>query len=385
MEFASFKYRWKLFILILAVIIGLLSLIVTNFLASELSNEERKKIELWAEGIRQLSNLESSNQDYTFIFQVVQNNTTVPVILTDESGNIISFRNLSYSKIDTPEKAAKVLMKMNNFHEPIVVNLLDGKKNFVYYKDSTTLIYLTYYPYIQLTVIILFLAISYYAFSQSRRAEQNRIWVGLAKETAHQLGTPTSSLLACLVMLREKGNPAAIAEELEKDILRLQKIVDRFSKIGSTPVLEIRNIVETINRSIDYLKTRSSKKISIVTNFDANEPILVPLNETLFEWVIENLFRNAVDAIQGNGEIKFSVTDNIQVVYIDISDNGRGLPKAKFKQVFQPGYTTKSRGWGLGLTLTKRIVEEYHKGRIFINYSELNKGTSFRIVLPKTA
>jgi len=376
------KLRWNLIILLIAGLI-FSSLIFTNSLVKQLSIEERKKIELWAEGMKQLSNLENTNKDINFIFEVIQDNTTVPVLLTDEKDSILSYRNFSYSKIDSPQKVATLIKNMRNSHEPIQVTLLDGKKNFIYYKDSTTLVSLTYYPYVLISIIIVFLIITYFAFSQARRAEQNRIWVGLAKETAHQLGTPTSSLLACLDMLKEGVNGLNVAVELEKDILRLEKIADRFSKIGSVPSLEQKNIIETINNSTDYLKRRVSNRIKFTRLYDDNETVIIPINSILIEWVIENIVRNAIDAIQGDGEIIFDIQDHIQVVYIDICDNGKGIPKSKFKKIFEPGYTTKSRGWGLGLTLSKRIIEEYHNGKIFINYSELNKGTSFRIVLPK--
>ena len=382
MDIQHNKLRWNFIIVLIAVLI-FSSLIFTNSLVKELSNEERKKIELWAEGMKQLSNIENSNKDITFIFEVIQNNTTVPVILTDEKDSILSCRNFSFPKNNSPENVRAILNKMRNSHEPILVTLLDGKKNYIYYKDSTTLVRLTYYPYVLISIIIVFLIITYYAFSQARRAEQNRIWIGLAKETAHQLGTPTSSLLACLDMLKEGEQNQAIAIELEKDIFRLEKIADRFSKIGSIPSLEQKNIIEIINISTDYLKNRVSNKIKFTRLYDEKESVYIPINVILIEWVIENIVRNAVDAIQGDGEIVFSIYDHIQVVYIDISDNGKGIPKSKYKKIFEPGYTTKSRGWGLGLTLSKRIIEEYHNGKIFINYSEINKGTSFRIVLPK--
>ena len=383
MEIKYNKLRWNLIIFLIAGLI-VSSLIFTNSLVKVLSIEERKKIELWAEGMKQLSDLENSNKDITFVFEVIQNNTTVPVILTDEKDSILSYRNVSFSKIDAPKKAAKVLSKMKSSHEPILVTLLDGKKNYIYYKDSITLIRLTYYPYVLIAIIIIFLIITYFAFSQARRAEQNRIWIGLAKETAHQLGTPTSSLMACLDILREGGDGPTVAVELEKDILRLEKIADRFSKIGSIPSLEQQNIVEIINKSSDYLQSRVSNKIKFTKLFDDKETVIIPVNSILIEWVVENIVRNAVDAIQEEGEILFDIVDHIQVVYIDISDNGKGIPKSKYKTVFEAGYSTKSRGWGLGLTLSKRIIEEYHNGKIFINSSEVNKGTSFRIVLPKS-
>jgi len=369
------KLRWNLIIFLIAGLI-ISSLVFTNSLVKELSNEERKKIELWAEGMKQLSDIENSSKDITFVFEVIQNNTTVPVILTDEKDSILSFRNFPFSKINTPEKVKKTLSKMRSSHEPILVTLLDGKKNYIYFKDSITLVRLTYYPYVLVAIIIVFLIITYFAFSQARRAEQNRIWIGLAKETAHQLGTPTSSLLACLEILKEGGDGPTVAIELEK-------IADRFSKIGSIPSLEQQNIVEIINKSSEYLKSRVSNRIAFTRLYDQNEAVFIPVNSILIEWVVENIVRNAVDAIQGEGEILFNIVDHIQVVYIDITDNGKGIPKSRFKKVFEAGYSTKSRGWGLGLTLSKRIIEEYHDGKIFINYSEVNRGTSFRLVLPK--
>lgn len=383
METKYNKIRWNVIIALVAILI-FSSLLFTNQLVKELSIEERKKIELWAEGMKQLSDLENANKDISFVFEVIQNNTTVPVILTDDKDSILSFRNIPFNKIDSPEKAEKVLGRMKDSHEPIQVTLLDGKKNYIFYRDSSTLIKLTYYPYVLISIIIFFIIVIYYAFSQARRAEQNRIWIGLAKETAHQLGTPTSSLLACLEILKEGGDGQTVATELEKDILRLEKIADRFSKIGSVPALEHQNIIDIINKSADYLKSRVSNKIVFKKLYDEKETLNIPVNPILIEWVVENIVRNAVDAIQGEGEILFSIQDNIQVVYIDITDNGKGIHKSKHKKVFEAGYSTKSRGWGLGLTLSKRIIEEYHKGKIFINFSEVNKGTSFRIVLPKS-
>lgn len=382
METKYNRIRWNIIIALVAILI-FSSLLFTNRLVKELSIEERKKIELWAEGMKQLSDLENTNKDISFVFEVIQNNTTVPVILTDNKDSILSYRNIPFNKIDSQVKANDVLSEMKDSHEPIQVTLLDGKKNYIYYRDSTTLIRLTYYPYVLISIILFFIIVIYYAFSQARRAEQNRIWIGLAKETAHQLGTPTSSLLACLEILKEGGDSHTVATELEKDILRLEKIADRFSKIGSVPSLEHQNIIDIINKSADYLKSRVSSKIVFRKLYDEKEALAVPVNPILIEWVVENIVRNAVDAIQGDGEILFNIQDNIQVVYIDITDNGKGIHKSKHKKVFEAGYSTKSRGWGLGLTLSKRIIEEYHKGKIFINFSEINRGTSFRIVLPK--
>ena len=387
MEIYVAKQRWKALLLVVAILIGFASLYITNSLVQDLSHEERKKIELWAEAIREIShisNMADSSQNFTIVFEVLQNNTTVPVLLTDENDNILSYRNIKPSKLETKEGAEKMLAQMKSSKEPIVVTLIDGSKNIVYYKDSTTLVKLTYYPYVQLIVIILFILVSYYAFSHSRKAEQNRVWVGLAKETAHQLGTPTSSLLAWLELIRQSDTDPELVAHFEKDISRLEKVVDRFSKIGSTPSLKTLDIVATISSTVEYIRNRISSKIQLVINFDQTESILVPVNETLFEWVIENIIRNSVDAIQSSGEVSVSIVDNTQVVFIDITDTGKGIPRSHFKTVFQPGYTTKSRGWGLGLTLSKRIIEVYHNGKLFVNGSEIDKGTTFRIVLRKS-
>jgi K+-sensing histidine kinase KdpD len=381
------KQRWKILLLVVAVLIGFASLFITNVLVNDLSREERTKIQLWAEAIKELSqitDLADTTQNFTIIGEVLQNNTTVPVILTDEDDNILSYRNIKPQRLDTKEEAQKLIAHMKSAKEPIVVTLIDDSKNIVYYKDSSTLTLLTYYPYIQLIVIILFIVVSYYAFSHSRRAEQNRVWVGLAKETAHQLGTPTSSLLAWLELIRESDLHPELVANFEKDISRLEKIVDRFSKIGSTPALKSVDLIKVLNGTVDYLRNRVSSKIKIVKNFEPNESILVPINEVLFEWVLENIIKNSVDAIQSSGEVSISVVDNTQVIFIDITDSGRGIPRSHFKTVFQPGYTTKSRGWGLGLTLSKRIVEVYHNGKLFVNNSEIDKGTTFRIVLRKS-
>jgi len=374
-------------LLVVAVLIGFASLYITNSLVKDLSLEERKKIELWAKAIREISNiadLADSSQNFAIVLEVLENNTTVPVLLTDENDSILSHMNIRPSRLQTQEDAQRMLSQMKSSKEPIVVTLIDGSKNIVYYKDSTTLVKLTYYPYVQLIVIILFIIASYYAFSHSRKAEQNRVWVGLAKETAHQLGTPTSSLLAWLELIRDSGIDPKLVANFEKDISRLEKVVDRFSKIGSSPSLRVTNLLTVIGSTVDYLRNRISSKISLTVQFNSADSIPVPINETLFEWVLENVIRNSVDAIQSTGEVTVSVIDNTQVVFIDITDTGKGIPRSHFKTVFQPGYTTKSRGWGLGLTLSKRIIEVYHNGKLFVNNSEVDKGTTFRIVLNKS-
>ena len=383
MNIYSKKQKWKLLLLIIAIIIGVSSFIITNNLAKKLAIEERKKVELWAMGMRQLSALDNQEKDYTFILEVIKNNETVPVILTDKEGQIIASRNLDPHKENDQEYLAKQLEKMKKDNDPIEIMLLDGNMNYIYYKESILLTRLFYFPIIQFGVISLFLLVSYLAFSTSRKAEQNQVWVGMSKETAHQLGTPTSSLMASLELLKLKNVDPEVVSEFEKDVNRLEIITERFSKIGSKPKLEKQNVVGVLINAVKYIKARSSKKVNFEFNFSENDIINVPFNASLFEWVIENLCKNAIDSMEGNGNITIKIDDRIQYLFIDIIDDGKGIPKSKYKTIFQPGYTTKQRGWGLGLSLSKRIIEIYHEGKIFVNYSEMYKGTNMRIVLKK--
>ena len=377
------KIRWKFFLFVMAVVIGLTSLIYTQRLVRELKIEERKKVELWAKATKQLIELDITESDFEFLFEVIEHNNTVPVILVDALGDTISTRNLDPVRKNNPEYLHRQLKKMNQVHEPIEIELSNGEKNYIYYKDSFILTKLAWFPFIQLGVIVLFIFVSYYAFSATRKAEQNQVWVGLSKETAHQLGTPTSSLSAWVELLRMKKLDENLVSEFEKDVNRLEKITERFSKVGSKPALVRSNLVKEILHTVQYIKNRSSKKVSFEFNFGEDEKIWIPLNTVLFEWVIENLCKNALDAIGSDGKIRISITNQTKVIYLDISDNGKGIPKSRFKTIFSPGYTTKERGWGLGLSLTKRIVEIYHGGNIFVKYSEINKGTTIRIILRK--
>ena len=367
---------------IAAVVIGVVSLWYTNSLVEQISSEERKKVEIWAEAIKQFETA-TSDEDIRFLSNILQNNRTIPVILTDEDGNIKSSINLDSILVRKEGYLEEQMAQMKAERPPIVVSLPDSRKNYIYYKDSPVLIKLVYYPYIQLGVIFLFIVVSYLAFSSSRKAEQNQVWVGMSKETAHQLGTPISSLLAWVELLRLKDEDEKLVNEVEKDVKRLEVITERFSKIGSPPVLKRSNIVNILSNAVGYMKTRSSKQVKFNMQFIDTEEIIVPINQSLFEWVIENLCKNSIDAMDGVGQIDISVTDQMQVVYVDITDTGKGVPKSKFKTVFQPGYTTKKRGWGLGLSLVKRIIETYHAGKVFIKQSEPNAGTTFRIVIKK--
>lgn len=383
-KFYNRKFRLKIIILLVFTVIAVASLWFTHDLVNSLAKEEKKKIELWASATEELAKQQDdTNKDYGFIFKVLAENNTVPIILTDGNNEVIASRNIDSLKISTKEKADKELKKMKAKHKPFVITISEKEINLLYYDDSTILKQLYYFPIIQLLVLVLFIFAAYIAFSSIRNSEQNLVWVGMAKETAHQLGTPTSSLLAWLEVLKAAELPESLLAELDRDIHRLEKITDRFSKIGSSPSLRTVNLVEQIENSISYLQKRVSGSITFVKNFNTNEEIYVKINESLFEWVMENLVKNAIDAMQGKGTITFSIRDDIQVAYIDIHDEGKGIPKSLAKTIFKPGFTTKDRGWGLGLSLSQRIIEEYHKGKIFVRQTETGKGTTFRVVLKK--
>lgn len=382
MNIYSKKQVWKIALLIAAVIIGVLSLWYTNDLVKELKEEEERKVTIWAEAT---SLLTTSNGDISFIFSVIQNNKTIPVILVDENEHIISFNNLDSAKINSKERDEYLADQLEGMKEEqhfIKFPLSNGKENTIYYQDSILLKRLNFYPYIQLAVLALFIFISYLAFSSSRKAEQNQVWVGMAKETAHQLGTPLSSLIAWLEYLKMKGTDEQMVDEIRKDLGRLEIITERFSKIGAVPDLQMNNVKDVFENFAAYLQGRISKNVRISVHGDSTE---AAINVPLFEWVIENICKNAVDAMGGKGSLVIDINDNHPYIYIDISDTGKGIPSNKFKTVFQPGYTSKKRGWGLGLSLAKRIIENYHKGKIFVKSSELDKGTTFRIVLYKKA
>jgi len=372
----------KLFLLLFAVLIGMGSLIYTENLVRKLKKEERKNVELWAEATKLIS-LPATTQNVEFLSLIIDNNNTVPVILTDESDNIIDARNFSSERIGDKKYLIKNLNKIKEKNQPITITLENGHYNLIYYKDSIILTMLRYYPYIQFGIIIFFILVSYLAFRSSRKADQNQVWVGMSKETAHQLGTPTSSLAGWIEILQQKHPEISITKELSLDVERLEKVTERFSRIGSKPALASENIIEIISRTIDYLKLRTSSKVKIIIDYNRNIKIFVPLNPALFEWVIENVFKNAVDSMEGSGVITVRITETEKQALIDISDTGKGIPKSAFNKIFNPGFTTKQRGWGLGLSLAKRIIEEYHNGKIFVRHSEVGKGSCIRIMMNK--
>jgi len=500
------KRRWKLILFAIAVIIVAASLYYTNILVNEIRKDERKNVEIWADAIHHKADLvnvtnklfeqikdeerrrvvtlaeaqrriitATSNEDLNFFLEIIANNTTIPVIQTDDQGIIRFSRNVRLGK-DTlvkleGKKLDGKLLKDFKVYAPIIVNYYRDKKIYLYYKDSNIfaelkkviddlvrsffsevvlnsasvpviitdstgknwtsygniprkkmedarfveqtlnsmashnapikvnlantgihLIYfedsfllrqLQYYPYVQLAVITVFLFIAYLLFSYARKSEQNQVWVGMAKETAHQLGTPLSSMIAWIELLKLKGLDNETVTEIEKDVQRLETITDRFSKIGSAAKLEKLNIVQVVHQAVGYISSRTSQKVKFEVSPPPIKIMEIPLNLHLFEWVIENLCKNAVDAMEGSGLITIEITDDVDHIHIDITDTGKGIPKSRFKTIFHPGFTSKSRGWGLGLTLSKRIVENYHNGKIFVKSSTLGKGTTFRIILKK--
>jgi signal transduction histidine kinase len=375
------KIWWKRFFFIAALLIGAFSLWYTNTLVKVLASEEDKKIKLWANATRLLIKGEG---DINFLLDIAKDNTTIPIILIDDKGNINATKNLDSTHVSDTAYLMEQLEIMKEQHEPIKIpyDETNNRYNYLYYKNSFILSQLKSYPIIQLTLIAFFALLSYFTLSASRRAEQNQVWVGMSKETAHQLGTPISSLKEWINLLREteKENQEELLVELDNDVRRLELITERFSKIGSDPVLKPENLDLVIENSLQYLNARTSSKVDLIVS------ILKPgnwanINIPLFDWVIENLCKNAIDAMEGKGKIVVQLNHDGKHVYIDITDNGKGIPKSKFKTVFKPGFTTKKRGWGLGLSLVKRIVESYHNGTIYVRHSELGKGTTFRIVL----
>ncbi len=375
------KIWWKRFFFIAALLIGAFSLWYTDSLVKVLASEEDKKIKLWANATRLLIKGEG---DINFLLDIAKDNTTIPIILIDDKGNINATKNLDSTHVSDTAYLMEQLEIMKEQHEPIKIpyDETNNRFNYLYYKNSFILSQLKSYPIIQLTLIAFFALLSYFTLSASRRAEQNQVWVGMSKETAHQLGTPISSLKEWINLLREteKENQEELLVELDNDVRRLELITERFSKIGSDPVLKPENLDLVIENSLLYLNARTSSKV------DLSVSILKPgnwanINIPLFDWVIENLCKNAIDAMEGKGKIVVQLNHDEKHVYIDITDNGKGIPKSKFKTVFKPGFTTKKRGWGLGLSLVKRIVESYHNGTIYVRHSELGKGTTFRIVL----
>lgn len=384
LDFYRNKNTVKWLIFISSVIISFGSIYYTNLLVEELREREKRQIQLLAKALEYAS---MNTDNLTFInSEIIQQNYSIPVIIADASGNPLDMRNIKFRKNATDEEKAKLLkeeiVKMKTQFEPI--EIMDS---YVYYRNSELLTSLRFYPYIQLSVILVFGALAYAVFNQSKIAEQNRVWAGLTKETAHQLGTPIASLMAWLDYF--KNSPfyeenKEVIQEMDKDVVKLRMVTERFSSIGSKPSIQPENVFMVIDEAINYLRPRISTKVSMTVNGYENG-IEAMINKPLFEWVIENICKNAVDAMKGQGTITINIIkESEKYVFVDIIDDGKGMEKGMFKKIFTPGFTTRKRGWGLGLTLAKRIIEGYHKGKVFVKESEVGKGTTFRIILQGT-
>ena len=374
----DYKQWWTVIFIFTAVGIIITTVVVSNSFSKKLAQDERNRVEIWGEAMNLLVKDTVDETDYmNLIANIVTSNHSIPIVECDENDIIYQIHNF-----DGPEKNQQVfLQKLKLKNQPIVISLIDETR-YLYYDESRVLKNLTMYPYIQLTVVFIFILISFFALVSAKKAEQNKVWVGLSKETAHQLGTPISSLMAWVEYMKTKNVDAMYLTEMEKDVKRLETVADRFSKIGSKPDLLPLNINSAIQSSYEYMSARISSKVKIDVELP-EQPSFVRMNESLFSWVIENLTNNAVDAIGGEGNIIYHVENASKKIIIDVTDTGKGIAKSRFKTIFNPGYTTKARGWGLGLSLVKRIVESYPGGKIYVKNSEIGKGTTFRIELRK--
>ena len=366
MQWADKIRRVRIALIIVAVLLSVASLVVSHYLVRDLKREEQVKMETWAEAMRSLGEADAST-DLSLVLTVINSNNTIPVKVVNSKGDVELQRNVKDDSKELPHKSLRIELSENEW--------LD-----VYYDDSLLLRRLAMWPYVQLGIVAIFVLVAIYALLSSKKSEQNKVWVGLSKETAHQLGTPISSLMAWVEVLRETYPDDTLIPEMGRDVQRLQLIAERFSKIGSLPELKDANMSEVVGHVADYIRCRASNKVSIRVELP-NEDLLLPMCAPLFEWVIENLCKNAIDAMDGVGSITIKVGHETNLCFVEVLDTGKGIPASRWKTVFMPGYTTKSRGWGLGLSLAKRIVEEYHKGRIFVKSSDSTIGTTFRIEL----
>lgn len=377
----------KIILVVAAVLIAVASLVVSGSLVRELKAEERNKMEIWAEAMRSL-NMADETTDLNLVLKVINENNTIPVIVTDAHGEVQIYRNVKLdgkTLDDSLRQAGTLAKRLLADGRYIRIKLGEGAHDGyinVCYDDSVILKWLAAYPYIQLGVVMLFVVVAIFALLTSKRAEQNKVWVGLSKETAHQLGTPISSLMAWTEILKENYPDDEMLPEMDKDVKRLELIADRFSKIGSLPEPVPASLTEVMEHVIEYMDRRTSQKVRFVKDFPEGD-IIIRMNASLFEWVIENLCKNAVDAMEGSGTITLHLDETADKAIIEVTDTGKGIRKKDLRNVFRPGFTTKKRGWGLGLSLAKRIVEEYHKGRIYVKSSEPGRGTTFRIELRK--
>jgi len=374
-------FNWRSFLVLMALLIVAASLFYTSQLASKLAIEERKKVALFAEGIQSIATAQNG-EELSFVTNIITQDSTIPRIITDEKGLIQDIRAIDTSGVNNvPQFLNNKIAEYKKINTPIVINYSYGNV-FIYYGESYLLTRLRYFPYAQLAIIALFLVVVVMSISSANRSIQNQVWVGLSKETAHQLGTPISAIEGWMELLREELPNNDYVSEMQKDVDRLKLVADRFGKVGSEPQLQIENLVPRLAEMVAYMQKRAPHKVII--SFESSEPIIeAKISGPIFDWVIENLIRNSLDAMEGAGSIVLNIQNRESKVFIDISDNGKGIPKHLIKKVFNPGFTTKKRGWGLGLSLSKRIIQQYHHGNLFVKNSELHTGSTFRIVLDK--
>lgn len=384
MSFLKDTLLLKRIVIIISFSIVTLILWNTYSFFKRFKNEERLKMEIVATAMKEFATNQDLEADVSLEDKIIKSNTNIPMILVDENGNIgaNSYLNLDPVKAKDPAFLLKQLEIMKEQNSPIEINFAKNRTQYIYYRNSDLLNKLSYYPLALILILTLFLTVIYMMFTSSKVAEQNKLWTGMAKETAHQIGTPLSSLLGWIAILKMENADDKYVDEIEKDVHRLNTIANRFSKIGSLPTLEKLDIIAVTKNAYEYLEYRSSKQISF--SFNTSETNLYStINDELYSWVIENLIKNAIDAMLGKGELAVAITADAKKIKIDITDTGKGMAKSQFKKIFKPGFTTKKRGWGLGLSLSKRIIEDYHKGKIIVKNSEINKGTTFQIVLDK--
>jgi signal transduction histidine kinase len=376
-------FHFKTILVFIALCIACISLVYVTHIVKHMEEEERRRVALLVEGIQSITTINDPNQvsaDFTYTSKVIDGNNSIPLIITDANNQILSHVNIDSHKIaQRPNYLQNRFNQFKEQHTPLKIQA-GSILNYVYYGDSALLNELRYYPYVLFAIILVFIVIIYVIISNVQKSIQNQVWVGMSKETAHQLGTPLTSIVGWMELLKDKEDIREWVQEMEKDVERLQLVADRFSKIGSVPQLEDENLYERLVKMVDYMQKRSPVKVNI--SLQSNETdVHYLLSAPLFDWVIENLIRNALDAMEGKGEIKVILENSPRVIHIDIIDTGKGIAKANFKKVFTPGFSTKKRGWGLGLSLAKRIVEQFHNGNIFVRKSELGQGTTFRIIL----
>ena len=396
MNLPEIRHRYGTMAFLLASIVVVATfLYLSNLIVKDLAVQERARMQIWADATKEIVNLSSSDEDVSgsnieFLLSIIEGNNNIPVLLTDNQGNIIGHRNFTLPNpdaeipLDNPDNKKfleEKLASIKGTDNVIDINISPGFVQHLYYEDSTLLRRLSLYPYIQLVVMAAFVIVVYLAVTSSKRAEQNKVWVGLSKETAHQLGTPISSLMAWIEFLRDNGTDSEIVDEMNKDVRRLSTIASRFSKIGSQPSMEPGDLNDAASHAVDYMSTRISPRIKLSLQQHPEE-LPVNMSEPLIQWVMENLIKNAVDAMEGVGSITITTGTENNMASIDVSDTGKGMSRKRRKEIFRPGFTTKKRGWGLGLTLAKRIIEQYHGGRIFVSASEPGVGTTFRILIP---